>query len=204
MPPDSKTHVVTYIVKWLNTVCGDGYRHLVLYKFILRNGLLWQLLGTSVQGDFLGIISQDTSGVFHVQQVTVYLRSSGSFFINPYKVFSLDSSLKKIGNFAEVLNQWSGRFSGSITGWDPNVCKSNQLHVDILRFSFMQLRYMLQIPLNWPVIFLQSSSDFNRLFLKLNWFICNSPPVPLDRIQFWPSTGYFGTLNQPAHLQLQQ
>ena len=38
--------------------------------------------------------------------------------------------------------QWSGRFL-SITGWEPSVCKSNRLHVDILRFPFIKLRYIL-------------------------------------------------------------
>jgi hypothetical protein len=39
-------------------------------------------------------------------------------------------------------HQWSGRFLSTI-GWDPNVCKSNRLHVDILRFSFNKLGYIL-------------------------------------------------------------
>ena len=52
-------------------------------------------------------------------------------------------------------DQWSGRFLG-ITGWDPSVCKSNRLHVDILWCSFIKLVYMLWIPLIWPVIILQS------------------------------------------------
>ena len=29
-----------------------------------------------------------------------------------------------------------------IIGWDPSVCKSNRLHVDILRFSFIKLGYI--------------------------------------------------------------
>jgi len=37
-----------------------------------------------------------------------------------------------------TLEQWSGRFLG-IIGWDPSVCKSNRLQVDILRFSFITL-----------------------------------------------------------------
>ena len=41
-----------------------------------------------------------------------------------------------------VVNQWSGRFLG-IIGWDPSVCKSNRLYVDILRFSFIKLEYIL-------------------------------------------------------------
>ena len=52
-------------------------------------------------------------------------------------------------------NQCPGRFLG-ITGQYPSVCKSNQLHVDILRFSFIKLGYILYILLKWPIIFLQS------------------------------------------------
>ena len=55
-------------------------------------------------------------------------------------------------------DQWSGRFLGN-TGWDPRVCKSNRLHVDILRFSFIKLGYILQIPLKWSVNFLQSPTS---------------------------------------------
>ena len=40
------------------------------------------------------------------------------------------------------LEQWSGGFLG-IIGWDPSVCKSNRLHIDILRFSFIKLGYIL-------------------------------------------------------------
>ena len=29
------------------------------------------------------------------------------------------------------------------TGWDPSVCKSNRLHVEIVRFSFIKLGYIL-------------------------------------------------------------
>ena len=50
---------------------------------------------------------------------------------------------------------WSGRFLG-ITGWHPSACKSNRLHVDILRFSFIKLGYTLYIPLQRSVIILQS------------------------------------------------
>ena len=42
-------------------------------------------------------------------------------------------------------------------GWDPSVCKSSRLHVDILRFSFVELGYILRIPLemigNFPAVF---------------------------------------------------
>ena len=53
------------------------------------------------------------------------------------------------------LPQWSGRFLG-IIGWDPSVCKSNRLHIDSLRFSFIELGNTLWIPVKWSVIFLQS------------------------------------------------
>ena len=41
-----------------------------------------------------------------------------------------------------VLEQWSVNFLGMIS-WDPSVCKSNRLHVDILRFSFTKLGYFI-------------------------------------------------------------
>ena len=55
----------------------------------------------------------------------------------------------------EWITSVIGNFLG-ITGWDTSVCKSNRLYADILRFSFIKLGYILQIPLKWSVIFLQS------------------------------------------------
>ena len=51
--------------------------------------------------------------------------------------------------------QWSGILLG-IIGWAPSVCNSNRLHVDILRVSFIKVVYILQIPLKWSIILLQS------------------------------------------------
>ena len=52
------------------------------------------------------------------------------------------------------------------------VCKSNRLHVDILRFSFIKLGvYSIdssKMVGNFLVVL-----NFNRLFLKINRFICN-------------------------------
>jgi hypothetical protein len=50
----------------------------------------------------------------------------------------------------------------TMIGWDPSVCKSNRLHVDILRF-------FSKVMGNSPEVLM----NFNRLFLKLNRFICN-------------------------------
>ena len=81
------------------------------------------------------------------------------------------NSYKTISNFPKVsmnFNQLLLKFNSTvpvhlqlavglgITGWDPSVCKSNWLHVDILRISFIKLEYVLQTPLKWSVIFLQS------------------------------------------------
>ena len=65
----------------------------------------------------------------------------------------------------------SGEILG-ITGQDPSVSKSNHLHVDIFRF-FLYLSQVYSIDSsrmmgNFPDVF-----NFNRLFLKLNRFICN-------------------------------
>ena len=74
--------------------------------------------------------------------------------------------------------QWSGRFLGTIS-WDPRVCKSNWLHADILRFSFIKLGissiYSSKLIGNLPAVL-----DFNWLFLQLNRFICNQLPVLPD------------------------
>ena len=68
----------------------------------------------------------------------------------------------------ENPKHWLQPVIGEILGiisWDPSVCKSNQLHVDILRFSCMKLGNIPSIPLKWPVIFLQSwtsTGDFSN------------------------------------------
>ena len=69
----------------------------------------------------------------------------------------------------------SGEIFG-IIGQDPSVSKSNQLHVDIFRFFF----YLSQVYSidssrmmgNFPEVL-----NFNRLFLKLNRFVCNKHSV---------------------------
>ena len=51
---------------------------------------------------------------------------------------AVESKEGKLGSSnGSTLGQWSGRFLGIITGWDPRVCKPNRLHVDILQFSFI-------------------------------------------------------------------
>ena len=67
--------------------------------------------------------------------------------------------------------QWSGRFLG-IIGWDPSVCKSNRLHVDILRF-FLYYIGVYSINSSKMIGNFPAVSNFNRLYLKLNRFIYN-------------------------------
>ena len=69
-------------------------------------------------------------------------------------------------------DQWSGRFLG-ITGWHPGVCKSNWLHVDILRFSSTRSGYILYIPLKWSVIFLQSWTSASYFSSSTGSFVTN-------------------------------
>ena len=57
----------------------------------------------------------------------------------------------------------------------PRVVKFNRLHVDIIRFFFIELKYSTyssKMMRNFLEIL-----NFNRLFLKLNRFICNKPSV---------------------------
>ena len=59
-----------------------------------------------------------------------------------------------------------GIFGHKITGWDPGVCKSNRLHVDVLRFSCIKIGgYILEIPLKWSVVSLQSWTSSTGSFV---------------------------------------
>ena len=70
------------------------------------------------------------------------------------------------------MHWWSGRFL-CITGGGPklSVCKSIRLHVHILRFSYIKIGvYSIdssKMMGNFPAVL-----NFDRLFLKLNRFIC--------------------------------
>ena len=68
--------------------------------------------------------------------------------------------------------QWSGRFLG-IIGWDPSVCKSNRLHVHILGFSIIELRYIPYIILKLLVIFLQSWTSTGYFSNSTGSFVTN-------------------------------
>ena len=96
-----------------------------------------------------------------ISKWTVTYRWGQRFWYNCGSIFMLVCS-----------HQWSGRFLGIITSWDPSVCKSNRLHIDILRFSFIKIGYIFinssKMTGNFPAVF-----NFNRLLLKLSRFICN-------------------------------
>ena len=104
--------------------------------------------------------------------------------------------------------QWLGRFS-DIIGWDPSVCKSNRLHIDILRFSFLILGYILWIPLKRSVIFLQSWTSTGYFSNSTGSFVTNcrfsSIVGPESPIQAFPSpmldlTGLYLRRSQSAFI----
>jgi hypothetical protein len=74
--------------------------------------------------------------------------------------------------------QWSRRFLG-IIGWDPNVCKSNWLHVDIPWFFFIELGYILWIPLKQAVIFVQSWTSTGHFSNSTGSFVTNCQFSPI-------------------------
>ena len=80
----------------------------------------------------------------------------------------------------QCLLQCPGRFLG-ITGWDPSVWKSNRLHVDSFWLSFIKLGWILQIPLKWWVIFLQSWTSTG--------YFSNSTSSSVTNCRFSPITG---------------
>ena len=60
-----------------------------------------------------------------------------------------------------------------IVGQDPSACKSSRLHVDIFRFCFHSFEVYCCIDSSKMTGNSPKVSDFNRLSLKLNRFICN-------------------------------
>ena len=69
--------------------------------------------------------------------------------------------------------QWSGKFLGTIIGWDPSVCKSKRLHVDIDPSVFLYWFEVYSINSSKVIGNSPEVLNLNRLFLKLNRFICN-------------------------------
>ena len=67
-----------------------------------------------------------------------------------------------------------------IVGQDPSDSKSNQLHVDIIRFGVDSFE-VYSIHSSKMIGKSPEVSNFSRLFLKLNRFICNQPPVLLKQ-----------------------
>ena len=98
--------------------------------------------------------------------------------------------------------QWLGRFLGMIIGWDPSLCKSNRLHVvDILRFFFIDLRYIPQILLKWSAILLKSPTSTGCF--------SNSTGSSVTNRRFFPDMGfsvaYHGrSQNQTTHQEFHQ
>ena len=73
----------------------------------------------------------------------------------------------------DALEQCLGRFWAYIVGQDPSDSKSNWLHVDIFRFCFNSFEAYSPIDSSKMIGNSPKVSNFTRLFLKLNWFICN-------------------------------
>ena len=65
-----------------------------------------------------------------------------------------------------------------IVGQVPSDSKSSQLHVDIFRFCFIHLRYILLIPLKWSVILLKSPTS--------TIYFSNSTGSSVSNRQFFP------------------
>ena len=83
--------------------------------------------------------------------ISVYRKSCKPFFTLMSEYCTIEEEHRKshysssrngkkgyLGTFLHRGKQWSRRFLGMIV-WDPSVCKSNRLHIDILQFSFIRL-----------------------------------------------------------------
>ena len=84
-------------------------------------------------------------------------------------------------------SQCPERFLG-ITNRYPSVFKSNRLHVDIFRYPFINLGYILYIPLKWSVIFVQSPTSTGQFSNSTGSYVTNcrffSPIIGPSRLQW--------------------
>ena len=92
---------------------------------------------------------------------------SGSLNVVSTQGSAASTVTKKVHISAREFSFWAYR-----VGQDPSDSESNRLHVDIFRFCFHSFEvYSIDSSKmigNFPEV-----SNFNRLFLKLNRFICN-------------------------------
>ena len=79
---------------------------------------------------------------------------------------------QRLWDIDSQFTQWSRRFL-VIIGWNPRFCKSNRLYVHILQFSFLKKIGVYSINSSKTIGNFPEVLNFNRLFLKLNRFICN-------------------------------
>jgi hypothetical protein len=81
---------------------------------------------------------------------------------------------------ASVDHWWLGRFL-RIIGWDPCACKSNQLHVHILRFFNINLRH---IPLKWTAILLKAWTSTSHSSNSTGSSVtnCGFSPIIVDHL----------------------
>ena len=73
---------------------------------------------------------------------------------------------------SDQLDQCLGSSWAYIVGQDPSDSKSSRFHVDIFRFCFHSFE-AYSIDSSKMIGNSHEFSNFNWLFLKLNWFICN-------------------------------
>ena len=88
---------------------------------------------------------------------------------------------------ASVLEeQWSGRFFGH-NRLRSKCLQDYRLHVDILQFSFIKLGYILQSPLKWSVIFLQSWTPTSYFSISTGSSVTNCLNVSILVLmyQYW-------------------
>ena len=102
------------------------------------------------------------------------------------------SWLEKLCSYFRYLPPISGMIL-DISSWDPSVSKFNRLHVDMFRwFFFINLRFILHIPLKCSVIFLNFSTSIGHF--------SNSTGSSLTLLIF-PTRVHSGTLKFEERLE---
>ena len=107
----------------------------------------------------------------------------GGWWTRSYRFGMFESPVVLLTHGLAVPRKFLG-----IVGQDPSDSKPNRLHVDIFRFCFHSYEVYSSIDSSTMIVNSLKLSNFNGLFLKLNRFICNQPPV-LPEQWCWTRTG---------------
>ena len=133
--------------------CAKSYYKVIVEKLLtiqapIQNRRAKRAISASLLWNFVSSISGSWSSSLFPHKFPRFSQGMLKYHIvklSPRILLQISSAHMQTAHLclAPILILWqcSRRFLG-IIGWDLRVCKSNRLHVDILRFLYINLRYI--------------------------------------------------------------